>query len=44
MRLFKLSDIPLNELLELDNDSLRDLSPISTTIDNDRFDSLMLYF
>jgi hypothetical protein len=44
MRLFKLSDIPLNELLELDNDSLRDLFPVSTTIDNDRFDSLMLYF
>lgn len=44
MSLFSSSDVPLKELLELDEASIRELFPIKTTINNDRFDTLMKYF
>lgn len=44
MALFKASELPYTELLSLDNHSLQDLFPSSTTINNDRYNELMLYF
>lgn len=44
MSLFSASDVPLDELLTLEDASLRELFPIKTTIDNERFDTLMKYF
>jgi len=43
LQLMKSSEVPLAELLTLDNAALRELFPIKTTIDNDRFDELMSY-
>ena len=44
MRLFKGSDYTFKELLSLDNSGLETLFPSHTTIDNTRYDALMLYF
>lgn len=41
---FKSTEIPLNELLELEEGDLRELFTQRTTIDNDRYDELMQYF
>jgi len=41
---FKSTEIPLNELLELEEGDLRELFTQRTTIDNYRFDELMQYF
>lgn len=40
---FNSSDRPLLELLELDEPALREQFPVKTTIDNDRYNELMLY-
>ncbi|WP_232228869.1 IS21 family transposase [Salegentibacter sp. T436] len=44
MRLFKASGSSLKELLALDNAGLEKLFPSHTTIDNPRYEELMLYF
>ncbi len=44
MNLFKASQMPLKDLLEMKDASLREFFPIKTTIKNDRFDRLMHYF
>lgn len=44
MRLFKGSDYTFKELLSFDNPGLETLFPSHTTIDNARYDALMLYF
>ena len=44
MRLFKASEYRLRELLDFDNAGLQKLFPSHTTIDNDRYNELMLYF
>ncbi|MBL4861411.1 MAG: IS21 family transposase [Crocinitomicaceae bacterium] len=44
MALFKASEVPLKKLISLDEPSLRELFPIKTTINNDRFNRLMEYF
>jgi len=44
MTLFKASELQYTELLSLDNRSLQELFPSSTTIDNDRYNELMMYF
>ncbi|WP_286760656.1 IS21 family transposase [Salegentibacter sp. UBA1130] len=44
MRLFKASGPSPKELLHLDNASLEKLFPSHTTIDNPRYEELMLYF
>lgn len=44
MRLFKASDHSIKELLAFDNAALEKLFPSHTTIDNPRFEELMLYF
>lgn len=43
MKLFKGCDRPLSVLLELDEASLREQFPARTTIDNERYNELMLY-
>ncbi len=43
MKLFKGCDLPFSALLELDEASLREQFSIKTTIDNDRYNELMLY-
>ena len=43
MKLFKGCDRPLSVLLELDEASLREQFPVRTTIDNERYNELMLY-
>jgi hypothetical protein len=44
MKLFKASDYGFNELLNMDNAKLIELFTSHTTIDNNRFGQLMLYF
>ena len=44
MKLFKSSEWSMEELNRLDNVSLQELFPVLTTIDNDRYNELMLYF
>jgi len=44
MKLFEACDIAFEELLELDQDSLGELFPVKTTINNLRYDQLMTYF
>ena len=44
IRLFKGSDYNFKELLAFDNESLEKLFPSHTTIDNPRYNELMLYF
>lgn len=44
MHQFVASDIPLKELLELDDASLTELFPAKTSINNARYDQLMQYF
>jgi len=44
MRLFKASDYSFKELLAFDNQALEVLFPSHTTIDNPRYEELMLYF
>ena len=44
MRLFTVSDYALKELLTLDNATLDKLFPSHSTIDNSRYQELMLYF
>tara|TARA_B100000586_G_C19987017_1_gene374591 strand:+ start:142 stop:858 length:717 start_codon:yes stop_codon:yes gene_type:complete len=44
MRLFSVSDYALKELLTLDNATLDKLFPSHSTIDNSRYQELMLYF
>ena len=44
MRLFKASDVGLPALLKLEASALSSLFPTKTTINNDRFDTLMRYF
>lgn len=44
MRLFKACGVALDDLVAFDNKALLDLFPGSTTIDNGRYDELMLYF
>ena len=44
MALFKACDVPFDELLTLDEPSIRELFPSKTTIDNERFNRLMKYF
>ena len=44
MRFFKGSDYTFKELLSFDNSGLETLFPSHTTIDNARYDALMLYF
>jgi transposase len=44
MRLFKSCDYEFDELLKMDNQKLRELFPAHTTINNDRFEKLTLYF
>ncbi|MBZ9650851.1 helix-turn-helix domain-containing protein [Psychroflexus montanilacus] len=44
MRLFKASGFSLKELLNLNNAGLEKLFPPHTTIDNPRYEELMLYF
>ena len=41
MALFKASKLQYKELLSLDNHSLQELFPSSTTIDNDRYNELI---
>ncbi|WP_416864671.1 MAG: IS21 family transposase [Imperialibacter sp.] len=43
LQLFKGSDRPLRALLQLDEACLREQFPVKTTIDNDRYNELMLY-
>lgn len=43
MKLFKGCGLPFSALLELDEASLREQFPVKTTIDNDRYNELMLY-
>ena len=44
LQLFKASKLSLRELLEQDEASLKELFPSKTTINNDRFDTLIKYF
>lgn len=44
MALFRASEVPLTELLSMDNHSLQELFPSTTTINNDRYNELMQYF
>ncbi|MDV3633528.1 LuxR family transcriptional regulator [Elizabethkingia anophelis] len=44
MKLFKASDYPMEALLSFDQNHLRSQFPAYTTIDNKRYDELMLYF
>ena len=44
MKLFKACEYELKELLEMDNATLCELFPSYTTINNDRYNELMLYF
>lgn len=44
LRLFKSSDLTMKELLKLDDASLSELFSSKTTINNDRFSALMLFF
>lgn len=44
MKLFRSCDYELEELLQMDSASLRELFPSYTTIINDRYNELMLYF
>ncbi len=44
MRLFKGSEVGFEKLLSMDVTALRELFPSSTTIDNARYNELMLYF
>lgn len=44
MKLFKASDYPMEGLLSFDQNHLRSQFPAYTTIDNKRYDELMLYF
>ena len=44
IRLFKGSDYTFKDLLAFDNESLEKLFPSHTTIDNPRYNELMLYF
>ena len=43
LQLFKGSDYTFSELLKFDESKLREQFSVQTTIDNDRFDELMLY-
>lgn len=42
--LFRGSEVDFKELLRLDNSSLKELFPATSSIDNDRYNELMLYF
>ena len=44
MHLFELLDRDLSELLKMDNKALQELFPSHTTIDNERYNELMLFF
>ena len=44
MKLFSASDYNFDELLQLDNPKLKELFTSHTTIDNHRFELLMVYF
>jgi len=44
IKLFKVCDYEFDELLKLDNNLLQELFTSHTTIKNDRFEQLMLYF
>ena len=44
MALFKVCDVSFEELLTLDESSIRELFPSKTTIDKDRFNRLSKYF
>lgn len=44
MTLFKSSEVPLKELMSLDEASIVELFPAKTTINNERFNRLMKYF
>jgi transposase len=44
MKLFKADEHDLDELLQMSNAALQELFTAFTTIDNDRFNNLMLYF
>ncbi|MCK5029276.1 MAG: winged helix-turn-helix transcriptional regulator [Bacteroidales bacterium] len=44
MKLFKACDHEFDELLKIENTQLKELFTSHTTIKNDRFEQLMLYF
>jgi len=44
MNLFQSMEVPFEEILELNEGDIQELFPIKTTIDNQRYDTLMKYF
>jgi hypothetical protein len=44
MNLFTASELPLLELLDMEEGCLRELFPVKTTIKNERYNELMKYF
>ncbi|WP_335965120.1 helix-turn-helix domain-containing protein [Galbibacter sp. PAP.153] len=44
IKLFKASEYSIKELLSFDQAALRSQFPVHTTIDNERYNALMLYF